>query len=207
MKYSERRQFIYDHTLFARGDVKTALGIHHEYITKNSATPRPVFYEVDRSAGASDAIWHGPISGQEKFSRQLELPCLIKFESRRWNQTKVGSITSQTAWVWVSHLQLKESDYFPTPGDLVLWAGQRFEVVQPDNDPTLYWLQTNVWLGMKFILTLAPVGDIKPAASPLPSPAEVGNGVPTIIPADKSKLPANPIPSVQAQSYAFPPPK
>jgi len=56
-------------------------------------------------------------------------------------------------------------DYFPLRGDLIYYNGYRLMIINPVLDPSTYWLQTNVWLGMTCEAVIAPDGDARPVTN------------------------------------------
>ncbi len=164
MRYTERREFLYDPKLFGRGDVAMALRLHDEYVTRHAARPAPRCLEADRSPAQVDQLWHQPVNGTTQFLRELEIPCLVLHDKKVWNpETKTAQAVSQRMRFWFSNLALQRADYFPLPGDIVIWGGYRHEIVAPEFEPSCFWQQTNVWLGIVYSATLATAGDNKPA--------------------------------------------
>lgn len=174
MKFTDRRDFLYDAEVFKRFDTQTALRIHDEYVRKSSGKPYPVFYEVDRSAGNMDPLWHQPISTRTQYTRTLQVPSIVTFDKLNWSLRRQGRYAEQKIRFWVGNLTLQELDYFPIPGDLVYWNGYRTEIVTPEFEPQCYWGQTNVWLGVIYSAVITPEGDAKPVPDiSKPMPVEV----------------------------------
>lgn len=163
MKFLERKEILYDPEIFkARPDTTTALRIHSEYIRRHSPKPFPVFLEVDRSSSKFDDLWHYPLNDRTVFSREISMPAIINLERPDWRLTKVGIVPQQKMKVWVGNLLLQEAEWFPLRGDLVVYNGYRHLIVNVVLEPTAYWHQTNVWLGLVLETTIPPEGDARP---------------------------------------------
>lgn len=174
MKFSERKEFTYDPTIFKRSDTQTALGIQAEFVRKGSPVPYPKFFEVDRSEGGFDDLWHMPVSDRTKFSRVLEIPALNYFEKADWRLTRIGVIPQRKDKFWLANLALQEADYFPLRGDQVFWNGYRYIIINVVLEPGAYWQQTGVWLGLSVECSIALQGDARPEPDlSKPTPAEL----------------------------------
>lgn len=166
MRFTERREFLYDPEVFKRLDVQTALKIHDEAVRKHAGKPWPKFFEVDRSAATVDPLWLQPTTERTKFLRTLDVPCIVQFEKKKWDMTRQGRPAQQRVKFWTSHKALHELDYFPIQGDLIYWDGYRLEITHVEFEPNAYWQQTNVWLGIIYGAQIVPQGDAKELANP-----------------------------------------
>lgn len=162
MKFTERKEFTYDPALFGRSDTQTALKMHAEYVRTFSAQPYPKFFEVSRKDSKIDTLWHVPLDDRTVFSRTLEIPAINTFERPDWRLTKLGLVPLRKDKFWMSNLALQEFDYFPERGDQVFWNGYRYTIRDVVLDPSAYWQQTGVWLGMVVECIIAPQGDARP---------------------------------------------
>lgn len=179
MKYAERKEFFFDGEVFRRSDTLTALKIHAEYVRTSSPTPYPQFFEVDRNEEAVDPLWHMPTSERTVFSRTLDVPAVVTFDKPNWALTKLGITPRQHFRFWLANLHLNPPgaladsrelnpirlDYFPLRGDRIYYIGYRLMIVNVVLDPSTYWLQTNVWLGLTCEASIAPDGDARPTAN------------------------------------------
>ena len=176
VKYTERKEFLYDPEVFGRGDVQTALKIYHEYIEKFSPAPRPQFFEVDKGNMSVDPLWHSPVEPRTQFTARtpLNLPAINRRNQKPgWKKGKAGLTLDRRDFFLVSNISLQHHDYFPTRGDMVYWMGYRFmiDVAVPDDES--YWGQTGVWLGMAIEGVVVPEGDARPIVDlSKPVPAE-----------------------------------
>jgi hypothetical protein len=100
------------------------------------------------------------------FSRVLEIPCINVFERPDWRLTKLGLVPLRKDKFWLANLTLQEFDYFPERGDLVYWNGYRYTIRDVVLEPSAYWQQTGVWLGMQVECVIAPDGDARPNQNP-----------------------------------------
>ena len=188
MKFTERREWLYDPQVFGRADTQRALRIHREATVKHSAKPPPRFLEVDRRTSKYDQLWHVPLDDRTQFSRILDIPAINTFERPNWKLTKIGIVPQRRDKFTMSNLLLQEANYFPVRGDLVFWNGYRYMIVDVNIDPKGYWQQTNVWMGLVVDCIIPAEGDARPLinvgvaavaevaqSSPLP---QVGNNVP-----------------------------
>jgi len=162
MKFTERKEWLYDPQVFGKKDVQTALRIHAEATRKHSAKPPPTFLEVDRRSAVYDQLWHVPLGDRTQFSRTLEIPAINTFERPDWRLTKVGIVPQRKDKFTLSNLILQEMDYFPVRGDMVFWNGYRYMVINVVLEPNGYWQQTNIWLGLVCECIIPPDGDARP---------------------------------------------
>jgi hypothetical protein len=177
MKFTDRREFLYDPDIFKKSDVQTALKLNEEFIRKMSGNPPPKFFEIDRRSGAVDKLWGEPVGDRKQYTRLLEIPAIVQFDKLSWGLNQKGRQVKQRVKFWLSNLQLQKSDYFPLPGDFILWNGYRVEITSFDFEPNSYWQQTNVWLAIIVVAEIVPDGDLKPVENPArPVPAERASG-------------------------------
>ena len=162
MKFTDRKEFVYDPELFKREDVTVALRMHAEYVKRSSPVPYPKFFEVNRADSKFDDLWHVPLDERTVFARALAIPAINVFEKPNWTLTKLGLIPQRKDKFWLSNLGLQEADYFPERGDQVYWNGYRYTIREVVLDPTSYWQQTGVWLGLVCECIITPVGDARP---------------------------------------------
>ncbi len=162
MRFSDRKEFNYDPQLFGLADVQTALRIHSEYVKIHSARPTPRFFEVDRRSAKIDHLWHVPLDDRTVFSRTIDMPAIMQFERPDWRLTRVGLVPQQKCKVWMANLLLQEYDWFPMRGDLVYWNGYRHMIINVVLDPSSFWQQTNVWLGLVCETVIPAEGDARP---------------------------------------------
>jgi hypothetical protein len=173
VRYNDRKEFLYEPEVFKRYDTKTALQIHDEYIRKYSAKPPPKFLEIDRRASGIDPLWHAPIGDRTPIGREINMPAINTFTKPDWRLTKIGITPKRIDQFWLSNNALQEADYFPMRGDLVDWNGYRYMIEKVVLDPSVYWQQTNVWLGLVVECLIPPEGDARPLGnSSLVVPAE-----------------------------------
>lgn len=176
MKFNERKQWTYDPEVFRRSETNIALTIHAEYVKKFSGRPTPTFLEVDRRSAKIDALWHVPLDDRTHFSRSLEMPAIIQFQKPDWRLTKVGITPQKKLNAWLANLLMQEHDYFPVRGDLLIYEGYRYMIINVVLPPEAYWQQTNVWMGMVCECSLPPEGDARPLIdTQTVAPAELGN--------------------------------
>jgi hypothetical protein len=166
MKYTERKEWLYDPALFLRSDTQTALGMHSEFIRATSPRPPPKFFEVDHATAKYDDLWHFPLDSHNQFARTLDIPTIVKQEKANWRLTKAGLVPQQKIQLWLGNLILKELDYIPVRGDLVFFQGYRYVIVNAVPNPEAYWQQTNVWLGMVADAIIPAEGDARPLLNP-----------------------------------------
>lgn len=162
MKFTERREWLYDPQVFGKKDVQTALRIHAEATRKHSGKPPPLFMEVDRATAKYDSLWHVPLEDRTHFSRTLSIPAINTFERPDWRLTKVGIVPQRRDKFTLSNLILQEINYFPVRGDMVFWNGYRYMVINVVLEPNGYWQQTNIWLGLVCECVIPPDGDARP---------------------------------------------
>jgi len=173
MTFNERKEWHYDPDRFRAQDTQLALKIHAEYIERMSAKPPPVFYEVDRRSERIDALWHVSLDDRTVFSRSLEMPVIVQTERPDWRLTRVGIVPKQKHKVWMANLLLQKANWFPMRGDIMYYNGYRNMLVNVVLEPTSYWQQTNVWLGLVCETIVAPDGDTRPVVDPgVLAPAE-----------------------------------
>lgn len=179
MKFTERREWLYDPDVFKKSDTQTALRIHREYTRKHSAKPPPKFFEVDRVSAKYDQLWHIPLDDRTVFGRVLEIPSINTFVKPDWRLTKVGIVPQRQDKFTMSNLILQEFDYFPVRGDMVFWNGYRYMIVNVVLEPTAYWQQTNVWMGLVCECVIPAEGDARPLVNlSVPAPSEIGQSRP-----------------------------
>ena len=176
MRYTDHKQFEYDPQMFSLSDTTTALKIYDEYVRRFS--PRmmtPKFFEVD-SSQQIDPVRHFPVAARTQFTERspIDLPAIIKFSKPDWRLNRNVLQPKRPTELHVSHLSLKQLDYFPGLGDIVSWGGYRWEIVSAVPPPEAYWGQTNVWLGLLIEVSLAADGDARPVQDYTePAPAEI----------------------------------
>jgi len=176
VKFTERKDYFYDPEVFKRSDSQTALKIHAEYVKKHSGRPTPKFLEVDRASSKFDALWHMPLDNRTQFSRTIEMPAIIQFEKPDWRLTKVGIVPQKKLVAWMANTLMAEADYFPVRGDMLVYEGYRYIILNVVLRPESYWQQTNVWLGMVCECSLPPDGDARPVLDNQNTvPAEMAN--------------------------------
>jgi hypothetical protein len=182
MRYSERKEFLFDTELFGLYDTQNALRIYAEFVKKGSPKPCPTFFVVDRSDEAIDDLWHMPLTDRTVFHRELQLPVLVKFERPDWRLTRLGITPLQKFKFILANLHLHpvdqgakdeqlatgqpaiRLDYFPQRGDQIFYIGYRLMITKVVPEPESYWGQTNVWLGLIVEASIAPEGDAPPLA-------------------------------------------
>jgi hypothetical protein len=171
--FNQRKEWHYDPEMFRLTDTQTALTIHAEYIQRTSPRPYPKFYEVDRRSEKSDDLWHVSLDERTVFSRVIEMPVLIQAERPDWRLTRVGIAPLQKYKVWMANLLLQKMDWFPMRGDIMYYNGYRNLLINVVLEPTSYWQQTNVWLGLVCETCIPADGDARPLLDPgVPPPAE-----------------------------------
>lgn len=159
--------------MFRLSDTQTALNVHAEYIQRMSPRPYPKFYEVDRRSEKSDDLWHVSLDERTVFSRIIEMPVLVQAERPDWRLTRVGIAPLQKYKVWMANLLLEKADWFPMRGDIMYYNGYRNMIINVVLEPTSYWQQTNVWLGLVCETCIPADGDARPLLDPgTPPPAE-----------------------------------
>lgn len=159
--------------MYRLADVQMALTVHAEYIKSVSPRPFPKWYEVDRRSEKYDQLWHVSLDARTVFSRIIEIPILVKAERPDWRLTRIGITPQQQYKVWMSNLALQEADWFPCRGDILYYNGYRNMIVNVVLEPTSYWQQSNVWLGLVCETIIPADGDARPLINPGdPPPSE-----------------------------------
>lgn len=163
MRYTERKEWNYSPDVFNAADTRTALKINAEYTRKMSPNrPIPTFLEVDRAGQRYDDLWHMPVGDRTVFSREIEMPVIIKSERPDWRLTKVGIVPQQKQKVYMSNLLLQEVDWFPVRGDFMVHNGYRHMIIKVVLEPEAYWHQTNVWMYVTCETIIPADGDSRP---------------------------------------------
>lgn len=162
MRFTERKDFLTDPAVFGRADTVTALRVYASYVRAHSAKPPPRFFEVDRSDSEIDPLWHTSVSARLKYSRELDILALNKFQKPDWKLTRLGITPQRRDDFLLAFNVLKEVDYFPERGDRVYWNGYRYVILNVVIDPESYWQQTNQWVGLRVECIVPPDGDAKP---------------------------------------------
>jgi len=162
MKFSERKEFVYDPQLGARADTQIALKLFDEYCKKFSARPTPRFFEVNRSPEHIDPVWHVPVEPRNQLSRQLDIYAINQFQKPIWSKTKTGITYQRKDVFWLSHIALQNFDWWPLQGDLVYWNGYRYIIHTIDVPGDCYWGQTGVWTGIAVTCVVPADGDAIP---------------------------------------------
>lgn len=166
MRFNERKEWYYDPELYGAKDTQIALALHAEYIRLHSARPAPKFFEVDRRSEKYDDLWHVSLDERTVFSREIEMAALIKSERPDWRLTRAGLVPQQRHKVWMANSLLQEADWFPMRGDLMFFNGYRNMIINVVMEPTSYWGQTNVWLGLVCETIIPADGDARPLVNP-----------------------------------------
>lgn len=164
MKFTDRRDFLYDPGLFKRSDTQTALKIYADYVQKHTPLPKPLTLEVDRSIDKIDPVWHVPLTDRTPILRRLEVPMIVRTNKQKWAfdpGTKV-LIPKRSNQMTLAHNHLEELNYWPVKGDYIEYGGYRNIVVEVEVPPESYWQQTNVWMGLVCHCEIAIDGDAKP---------------------------------------------
>lgn len=204
MRFTDRRDFLYDSNVWRRSDTQTALLIHDEAVRAHSGRPTPRFMELDRTEASVDQLWGTPVKERVQITRQLDIPAIVLQGNKTWSLSKMGREVKQETRFWVSNLSLQKVDYFPLPGDLVYWAGYRWNIVLFDIDPKSVWGQTNVWLGLIIAAQIVPEGDARVGIDPAKVlPAEAVAGVAPVS-SVTGTTPASPRPQSDSKFYAGP---
>lgn len=180
MKYSERREFLYDPQLGARKDAKIALRLFDEYTKRCSAKPTPRFFEVDRDPAGIDPIWHENEGVRHQFLRTLDIYAINQFTKPSLTELLKTTIVYQRKDVfWLSNLALATFDYWPLRGDYVYWNGYRYMILALSVPPDCYWGQTGCWTGLT-VECIVPAGGDAIQSFPIdtPSPAETQGNAP-----------------------------
>lgn len=178
MRFSERKEFLYDPELFGRNDTQTALRIYAEWVKRHTARPMPRFFEVNRDSASMDPYYNVPTGPRTIFSRELDIPAINLFEKPKFRRLKHGSEYSRYDKFLLAHNILKELDYFPIRGDQVYWNGYRYDITEVVLEPDSYWQQTNVFMGIYVEAVASPTGDARPPENPATRlPAEKPGGL------------------------------
>jgi len=179
VKFTDRPEYLLDPALAQRHDVDIALRLHDDYVKTYSPRlnnePAVTFLEVDRSPNKIDPLWHVQKSPTQEFSRKLQIFAINQFEKPDWRLKVQGIVPQRTDRFWVSRLELVRKDYYPTRGDLIMWNGYRYAVVESVIPPDAYWQQTGVWLGMYVRATINPDGDATANVPMVVNPHEISN--------------------------------
>lgn len=180
MRYTERKEFLYDSEIFKLSDTQTALQIYAEYVRSASPIHYPKFFEVNREGSTIDDLWHMPLTDRTTFTREMDVPAIVNFEKPDWRLTKLGIKPVQRFKFLLANLHLhpfdnlaKEEeaktgrkpvrlDYFPLRGDQIYYIGYRLMITAVVLDPKAYWGQTNVWMGLLCEACIVPDGDARP---------------------------------------------
>lgn len=166
MRFTERKEFLYDPEVFGLYDTQTALKIYTEFVVKYGPVPQPVFLEVDRRDQKFDPLWHTPVGPRTMFSREFAMPVVNRFEKPKFKRTRFGVQPKKVDYFLMAHNILSQVDYFPLHGDQIIWNGYRYTIVDIMMDPECYWHQTNVWMGLYVVAVVPPDGDAKPVLNP-----------------------------------------
>jgi len=153
--------------VFTRSDVQTALKINKEAVEKHSPEHlRPRFFEVEPGQMRED-VFHAPLTGRTLWTPRspILVPAINLFQKPDWRVKMAGIIPKRQDNFIISHLTLKELDYYPGPGDYIFWNGYRYAILQAAPPPESYWHQTNVWLSILVEAVIAPEGDGVPLAN------------------------------------------
>lgn len=172
MRFNERKDFLYDPEVFKRSDTTTALKIYEEFVTKASPRPYPVFLEVDRRDQQFDPLWHMPTGPRTVFSREISIPVINTFEKPKFKRMNFGIQPKKVDYFLLAHNILQRADWFPLNGDMVQWNGYRYAIVDVVLDPSGFWQQTNVWMGLYVTAIIPPDGDARPGLSSSRLPSE-----------------------------------
>lgn len=159
MRFTERREFQFDPELGNLADTSIPLRLFHEYTVKFGSRPRLPVFEVDRSPGQVDPIYHMPVATRTPFSRTFEIPAINYFEKPRWKLTKLAISYQRRDQFSLSLLGLKEADWWPLQGDQVQWVGYRYTVLEVIVPPEAYIGQTGVWTGLAIDCIVPADGD------------------------------------------------
>jgi len=164
VKFTDRRDFLYDPNLFLRSDTKTAQKIYADYVASHTPQPKPKTLEVDRSTTQIDPMWHVPLTDRTPILRELELPMIVRSNKQKWtfdSGTKI-LIPRRSNQMTVAHNHLMELNYWPLKGDFIIYGGYRNIVVEVEVPLEAYWQQTNVWMGLVCHCEIAVEGDARP---------------------------------------------
>jgi len=162
MKFSQRKEFLYDDAVFKRKDSDTAAKIYDEYVRKFSPIPPPKFFEVNREGSQIDPLWHSPVGDRVQFSRELAIPAINFHDKPQWTLTPTGYVAKRNDKFCLSQVSLVKFDWFPMRGDMVFFNGYRYMIINTVLPPEAYWAQTNFWIGIYVECVIAPEGDARP---------------------------------------------
>ena len=125
----------------------------------------PKIFEVDRRSEKIDPLWHVPLDDRTVFSRTFEIPAHIQQQKPSWRHTKIGQVPQQQCQFRFANLHLREMDWFPMRGDIIVWNGYRNLILNVVLDPTVFWQQTNLWLGLLCETIIPAEGDARPVVN------------------------------------------
>jgi hypothetical protein len=132
MKFTDRKDFVYDSEVFKRLDVQTALKIYAEYVKAHTPTPRPGVLEVDHSTNLIDPVWHVPLGDRTPILRKLEVPMIIRTSKQKWTFDRGIRVLvpTRTNQMTMAHNHLAELNYWPQKGDFIIYSGYRNIVIE-----------------------------------------------------------------------------
>lgn len=159
MLFSARTEFLFDPELGNLADTQVAQRLFHEYTVRFGSRPRPTFFEVDRSPGQVDTLYHMPVATRTPFSRVLEIPALNYFQKPAWKLTKLAITYQRRDQFSLSYLGLQEADWWPLQGDQAQWNGYRYTILEVVMPPECYLGQTGVWTGLAIDCIVPADGD------------------------------------------------
>lgn len=163
MRFTERKDFLYDTQLFGATDAATAMAIHDDYISRHAfSRPKPRVFEVDREPDNFDTLWHMPLDERTKVSRQFDITTLVEPSKPDYRLTRIGLVPQRRCRFWMSNLELQRVDWFPQRGDLIYWNGYRNMIIEVVFEPESFWHQTNIWLGLAVDTIIPADGDARP---------------------------------------------
>lgn len=164
MKFTDRRDFLYDSLLFRRNDTVSALKIYADYVSKSTPLPKPLILEVDRASDKIDTLWHVPLNDRTSILRELEVPMIVKTTRQKWSidQGLKTLVPKRSNQMTMANIHLEALNYFPQRGDFIIYGGYRNLIVEVEIPPESYWMQTNVWMGLVCHCEIAVEGDAKP---------------------------------------------
>lgn len=180
MRYNERKEFLYSPEIGNLYDTQTALRIYAEYVKKASPKIYPKFFEVNRKGDNVDNLWHMPLTERTIFTRELNVPVIVKSDRPDWRLTRLGLTPIQRFKFIVATLHLHPMDesakqeematglppirldYFPQRGDQIYYIGYRLMITKVVPEQEGAWGQTNVYLGFLVECCIAPEGDARP---------------------------------------------
>lgn len=101
------------------------------------------------------------------------MPVLIQAERPDWRLTRAGVTPQQKYKVWMANKLLEKAEWFPMRGDVMYYNGYRNMIINVVLEPTSFWQQTNVWLGLVCETIIHADGDARPLLDPgTPPPSE-----------------------------------